>query len=132
MRFLIAALLVAAYCLESAGAVQTKVIEYKHGDTVLEGYMAWDDSVQGRRPGVLIVHEWTGLGDYVRNRSKQLAEMGYVAFALDMYGQGIRPKTPPEAAAQAGIYKKDRPLMRARRRPVWMYCSGANCAIRSG
>ena len=114
MRFLIASLLVAGCSLESEGAVQTKVIEYKHGDTVLEGYMAWDDSVQGRRPGVLVVHDWTGLGDYARKRSKQLAEMGYVAFALDMYGQGIRPKTPQEAAAQAGIYKKDRPLMRAR------------------
>lgn len=114
MRFLIAALLVAGYSLQSAGAVQTRVIEYKHGDTVLEGYMAWDDGVQGRRPGVLVVHDWTGLGDYARTRSKQLAEMGYVAFALDMYGQGVRPKTPLEAAAQAGIYKKDRSLMRSR------------------
>ena len=95
-------------------AVQTKVVEYKQGDAVLEGYLAWDDAVQGRRPGVLVVHEWTGLGDYAKTRARKLAEMGYVAFAADIYGKGIRPKTPQEAAAQAGNYKKDRALMRAR------------------
>ena len=98
----------------ASAAVQTKVVEYTHGDAVLEGYLAWDDAVQGQRPGVLVVHEWTGLGDFAKSRAGKLAEMGYVAFAIDMYGKGIRPKTPQEAAAQAGIYKKDRPLMRAR------------------
>ena len=76
--------------------------------------LAWDDAVQGKRPGVLIVHEWTGVGDYVQMRARKLAEMGYVAFAADIYGKGVRPKTPQEAAAQAGNYKKDRKLMRAR------------------
>ena len=104
--------------LVSAGtanaAVQTKMVEYRHGDVVLEGYLAWDDALQGRRPGVLVVHEWTGLGDYAKMRARKLAEMGYVALAVDMYGKGIRPKTPQEAAAQAGIYKQDRALMRGR------------------
>jgi dienelactone hydrolase len=96
--------------------VQTKVVPYKHkhGDTVLEGYLAWDDAVQGRRPGVLVVHEWTGLSDYAQSRARKLAALGYVAFAIDMYGKDIRPKTPPEAGVQAGIYKQDRELMRAR------------------
>ena len=95
-------------------AVQTKVVQYKHGDAILEGYLAWDDSIQGRRPRVPVAHDWTGPGDYVEMRARKLAEMGYVAFALDMYGKGVRPKTPREAAAQAGIYKRDRQLMRAR------------------
>jgi dienelactone hydrolase len=95
-------------------AVQTKTVEYKHGDAILEGYVAWDDAVQGQRPGILVVHEWTGLGDYAKMRAKKLAEMGYLAFAIDMYGKGIRPSTPQAAAAQAGIYKNDRKLMRAR------------------
>ena len=95
-------------------AVQTKVVPYKHGDAVLEGYLAWDDAVQGRRPGVLVVHEWTGLGDYAQSRARKVAAMGYVAFAIDMYGKDVRPKTPQEAGAQAGIYKQDRALMRAR------------------
>ena len=98
----------------SNAAVQTKAVPYKHGDAVLEGYLAWDDTIQGRRPGVLVVHEWMGLGDYAQTRARKLAAMGYVAFAIDMYGKDIRPKTPQEAAAQVGIYKQDRALMRAR------------------
>jgi len=66
--------------------VQTKTIEYNDGDTPLRGYLAWDDAVQGPRPGVIVVHEWWGLNDYARTRAEQLAGMGYVAFAVDMYG----------------------------------------------
>jgi len=95
-------------------AVQTKVIEYKQDDQVLEGYLAWDDAVAGPRPGVLVVHEWTGLGDYPKMRARMLAEMGYIAFAADIYGKGIRPATPQEAGAQAAIYKRDQKLMRDR------------------
>ena len=95
-------------------AVQTKLVEYKEGDNVLEGYLAWDDALAGPRPGVLAVHDWMGMGDFVKMRARKLAELGYVAFAADIYGKGVRPQTPAEAAAQAGIYKKDRSLMRAR------------------
>ena len=98
----------------AGAAVQTKSVEYKQADALLEGYLVWDDAVQGRRPGVLVVHDWTGLGEYAQARARKLAAMGYLAFAIDVYGKGVRPKTPPEAAAQAGIYKKDRALMRAR------------------
>jgi hypothetical protein len=94
--------------------LRTQVVDYKHGNTILEGYLAYDDSFQGKRPGVLIVHEWTGLGTYVKGRAEQLAKLGYVAFAVDMYGKGIRPNNPKDAAAQASIYRKDRKLMRDR------------------
>ena len=57
---------------------------------------------------MLVVHEWTGLGDYAKMRARKLAEMGYMAFATDIYGKGVRPATPQEAAAQAGMYKNDR------------------------
>jgi len=107
------ALLLAGASVATA-EVRTKVVEYKHGDAVLEGYLAWDDAVKGKRPGVLVVHEWTGLGSYAKMRAEKLAGLGYVAFAIDIYGKGIRPKTPQEAGAQAGIYKSDRQLMRAR------------------
>jgi dienelactone hydrolase len=127
-------------------AVQTKVIEYKQGDQVLEGYLAWDDAVKGPRPGVLVVHEWTGLGDYVKTRAKMLAELGYIAFAADIYGKGIRPATPQEAGAQAAIYKNDPKLMRdrvrsaldvLRREPLCDpkrvaaigYCFGGTCVL---
>ncbi len=107
-------LLIAALFSVSRSEVITKTIEYKHGDAVLEGFLAYDDGIQGRRPGVLVVHEWTGLNDYARSRAKQLAELGYVAFAVDMYGKGIRPTTPEEAGKQAAIYRADRQLMRDR------------------
>ncbi len=94
-------------------AVQTKTVEYKQGDQVLEGYLAWDDATAGPRPGVLVVHEWTGLGDYVKMRCRKLAELGYIAFAADIYGKGVRPG-PSEAATIAGKYKKDQKLMRDR------------------
>jgi dienelactone hydrolase len=57
--------------------------------------------VQGKRPGALAVHEWKGLGDYVKRRTEQLARLGYVAFAADIYGKGIRPNNPKDAAAQS-------------------------------
>lgn len=94
--------------------LRTQVVEYKDGNTVLEGYLAYDDAVKVRRPGVLVVHEWTGLGDYVKRRAEQLAKLGYVAFAADIYGKGIRPTKPEEARAQTDIYRKDRQLMRRR------------------
>jgi dienelactone hydrolase len=94
--------------------VVTRTVEYNEGSTVLEGYLAYDNALQGKRPGVLVVHEWTGLGDYVKGRAEQLAKLGYVAFAVDIYGKGIRPKNNDEAGAQATIYRKDRPLMRRR------------------
>jgi len=114
-QILIAGVLVC--CAASAeAAVKTKVIEYKQGDTVLEGYLAWDDAKTGKRPGVLVVHDWTGVGPYVKKRSEMLARMGYMAFAADIYGKGVRPSNPTDAAKAAAIYKDNRPLMRARAR----------------
>jgi dienelactone hydrolase len=89
-------------------------VEYKQGDTVLEGYLAYDDSLKGKLPAVLIVHEWTGIGPYVKRRAEEIAGLGYVGFAIDIYGKGVRPKDAKEAAAQAGIYRADRQLMRER------------------
>ena len=66
-------------------AVQTKTVEYRDGDTVLKGYLAWDDASTAKRPGVVVMHEWWGLNDYAKGRARQLAAMGYVAFAADMY-----------------------------------------------
>jgi dienelactone hydrolase len=95
-------------------AIKTNTVEYKEGDTVLEGYLAYDDSLKGRVPGVLIIHEWTGLGPYVKMRAEQIAKLGYVVFAADIYGKGIRPANPEEAGRQAGIYRSDRQLTRRR------------------
>lgn len=94
--------------------VKTTLVEYKHGDTVLEGLLAWDDALPGKRPGVLVVHEWWGRNDYIRSRAEKLAALGYVAFALDMYGKGVVAKDPKEAGALAGKIRGDGALMRER------------------
>ncbi len=98
----------------ASAAIQTQVVEYKHGNVVLEGFLAYDDALSGKRPGVLIVHEWTGVGDYVKGRARQLAKLGYVAFAADIYGKGIRPNNPTDAGKEATKYRSDRPLLRDR------------------
>jgi dienelactone hydrolase len=77
--------------------VVTQRVPYQHENVALEGYLAYDDSIQGKRAGVLVVHEWWGLNDYARKRAEQLAGLGYVAFALDMYGKGKVTTHPQEA-----------------------------------
>jgi len=114
MRFLLLSALFLLISMQAHAAVQTKTVEYKQGDAVLEGYLAWDDAVKGDRPAVLVVHEWNGINPYIRKHVEQLAGMGYVAFAADIYGKGIRPSTPEESGKLAGKYKGDRPLLRAR------------------
>ncbi len=94
--------------------VRTKLVEYKEGDTVLEGYLAWDDAAKGKRPGVLVAHAWMGLDDNARRRAEMLAKLGYVALAVDIYGKGVRPKDAGEAGKLAGMYKGDRAKLRAR------------------
>lgn len=89
-------------------------VEYREGETTLEGLLIYDDSVTAKRPGVLIVHQWKGLTEYERKRGEMLARLGYVAFAADIYGQGIRPKDTKEAAEFSGKYKADRALLRRR------------------
>ncbi len=95
------------------GALVEKAVTYEQGGVTLEGFHVYDDAVSGKRPAVLVIHQWTGLTDYEKGRSRQLAEMGYNVLAADIYGQGIRPQVP-EAGKEAGKYKGDRKLYRAR------------------
>lgn len=83
----------------------TKSIEYKHGGTVLEGYLAYDDKQKDPQPGVILVHEWWGLTDHIKNMTRQVAEMGYVAFAVDMYGKGVVTDNSDKAGQLAGQFK---------------------------
>jgi dienelactone hydrolase len=83
--------------------VQSTVVPYTYEETAFEGFLAWDDSVKGKRPGILVVHEWWGLNDYARSRAEQLAGLGYVAFAVDMYGKGKVTTHPEEAGEWAKL-----------------------------
>lgn len=83
----------------ASAAVQSKSVSYKDGETELTGHVFWSDAIEGKRPGVLVVHEWWGLNDYAKKRAEMLAEMGYVAFAVDMYG-GDKVTTHPAQAKE--------------------------------
>ncbi len=107
-------IIVAALAASAHAKVKTQLVEYKQGDAVLEGYLAYDDAVKGKRPGVLVVHAWMGLDDNARHRAEMLAQLGYVAFAADIYGKGVRPANRDEAGKLAGKYKTDRARLRER------------------
>ncbi len=110
--------LAAAAMILSAGAAQaatkTKWIDYKQGDTTLSGYLVYDDADQGRRPGVLMIHDRSGFSAGTLADAEMISKLGYVVFAEDIFGKGVVPKTVPEMTDTIAIYDKDRPLMRAR------------------
>lgn len=114
MKYVIPFILLLFVSLNAYGELKKEIIEYRHGDTLLEGYLVYDDSFKQKRPGVLVIHEWTGINENVKNHADEIARLGYVAFSLDMYGKGVRPKNVEEASYQASIYRKDRGLMRER------------------
>ena len=115
MKYIFVLLLV-ALAVKANATVRTETVEYTHGDAALEGYLAYDDTVKGARPAVLVIHEWWGVNDYIKKRTEQLAALGYVAFAADIYGKGIRAKSREEAMTLAGKFRSgnDRSLLRAR------------------
>jgi len=104
--FAIAALAVFAFHSICVAEVKTETITYKVGDKTFKGVLAYDDAVTGKRPGILVVHEFWGLDDYAKKRAEQLAGLGYVAFAVDMYGDGKFTEHPKEAGAMAGEVRK--------------------------
>jgi dienelactone hydrolase len=91
-------------------AVVGKDVSYKAGDTVMKGFLAFDDAVKDKRAGVLVVPEWWGANDYARKRARMLAREGYVALVVDMYGNGQVVDNPKDAGALSGIVNKDFPL----------------------
>jgi dienelactone hydrolase len=111
-------LAVVAVALASSVTVEARIrmepVSYRDGDATLEGYMAWDDSRAGRRPGVVVVHDWSGIGTEVKDRAGMLAKLGYVAFVADIYGKGVVPKDATESAKLSGAFKSDRPALRRR------------------
>lgn len=95
-------------------AVQGKEVSYQANGTTLKGYIAHDDAFKGRRPAVLVVHEWWGHNEYARKRARMLAELGYTALAVDMYGDGKQAHHPDDAGKFAAEVSRNMPLARAR------------------
>jgi dienelactone hydrolase len=96
------------------GQVMGGPLDYKVGTTDCQGYVAVDTMKSGKRPGILIIHDWNGIDAYEQGRAAQLAKLGYVAMCADIYGKGVRPKNAQESGAQASKYKSDRALFRER------------------
>jgi dienelactone hydrolase len=114
MKILLTSLLCLCWCSMSYAEIKTASVTYKQGDVTLIGYVAYDDAVQGPRPGVVVFPEWWGLTDYPKSRAVQLARLGYVAFAADLYGKGMTVDTADQGrrfvnAAQAGYCHIARP-----------------------
>ena len=106
-RLILALMVCGVVSTQATAKVTSKPVQYQDGNTSLEGHIAWDDAIEGKRPGVLVVHEWWGLNDYARGRAEQLAKLGYVAFALDMYGKGKLTEHPQQAGEWAGMIRKN-------------------------
>lgn len=147
MRKLVA-LVLAVLCVPALGraAVKTELVQYKQGDTVCEGWLAYDDAVKGARPGVVLFHDWHGATDHQKQQIQKLAALGYVALAADVFGKGVRPVDNTAAGVEAGKLYKDRALARARakaaldfltsrpqcdatRLAATGYCFGGMCAL---
>jgi dienelactone hydrolase len=112
--FVLAAVAIFLQAGAAQAAIKTQWIDYKQGSTALSGYLVYDDAVQGKRPGVLMIHDRSGFSEGTLADARMIAGLGYVVFAEDIFGKGFVPKTVPEMMETIAIYDKDRPLMRAR------------------
>ncbi|MEO5668935.1 MAG: dienelactone hydrolase family protein [Bdellovibrionota bacterium] len=113
-------------CLVASSAhatLQKQNVEYKDGKDTLEGYLVYDDTFHGNRPAVVIIHQWMGLSDHEKHSAERLAAKGYIAFAADIYGKGIRPTAMKEAGELAGKYKGDPQLFRRREKAALDFVS---------
>jgi dienelactone hydrolase len=115
MRYCLTVLLLSLFAFTSAtAAVKGEPVEYRAGNTVLKGYLAYDDAAKGKRPAVLVVHEWWGHNEHARNSARKLAAAGYVALAVDMYGNGKTAAHPQDAGAFSGEVMKNMDVMKQR------------------
>lgn len=113
-KFLFGLALSLCAAMPALAAVKGQDVTYKAGGVTMKGYLAYDDAKKGKRPGVLVVHEWWGHNDYARRRADMLAAMGYAALAVDMYGDGKTAQHPEDAGKFAGELAKNKPEAKAR------------------
>jgi dienelactone hydrolase len=113
-RLFFGTLVAAALSLPAHAAVKEEPVTYKAGDTVMKGFVVYDDAVKGKRPGIILVHEWWGITDHIRNEARRFAEQGYTAFVADMFGDAKTADNPKDAGMLAGSVMKDPKAMQAR------------------
>ncbi len=133
----------------SLAKIKTETVEYKQDQTTLEGFLAYDDQSKAMKPGAVIFHDWMGISDFTKEKAIQMAKMGYIAFAADMFGKNIRPKNHEEAAKAMTTVKTDLELLRKRTQAAldqlqknksvdpshiiaFGFCFGGTCALELG
>jgi len=112
--FCVVSLLLIAGAATAEPRIKGEPVDYKAGGVTMKGYLAYDENVKGKRPGVLVVHEWWGHNEYARKRARMLAELGYTALAVDMYGEGKTATHPDDAAKFATETAKNFPVAKKR------------------
>ncbi len=113
-KIIFSAVILFCVAFEINAQIKTAAVAYKDGNQELEGFLAYDSKSKEKKPVIIVVHEWTGINDYIKKRCQQLAELGYLAFAVDIFGKGVRPSTPDAAGKESGKYRENRPLLRQR------------------
>jgi dienelactone hydrolase len=115
MRTIMAAALCALAMTTSAyAAIKEEPVTYQDGTTTMKGFVVYDDAVQGKRPGIIMVHEWWGITKHMHNEAQKFAQQGYTAFIADMYGDAKTADNPKDAGALSGAVMKDPKVMEAR------------------
>src|SRR5271167_2237297 len=120
MKLFAAAVLSLLPLFSASAKIVTKPVDYAdEKGTPLHGFVVYDDALEGKRPGVIVVHDWRGITDYTHMRAEMLASLGYIAFAADIYGHDISKDGPPAWTKEITIYKSDRALYRERERAAY-------------
>jgi dienelactone hydrolase len=114
LRFALASLLALAFAVPGHAAIREKPVSYKDGETTMKGFVVYDDAAKGKRPGIILVHEWWGITKHIHNEAHRFAREGYVAFIADMYGNAKTADNPKDAGALAGSVMNDPQVMEAR------------------
>ena len=112
--FVAAMVLIVSGVAPAAPKIKGEAVDYKSGGVTLKGYLAYDENIKGKRPGVLVVHEWWGQNEYARTRARMLAELGYTALAVDMYGEGKTAAHPDDAGKFSSETMKNFPVAKER------------------
>lgn len=113
MKIMILSSLLAALSMPLAAGIVGAAVDYRVEDINFKGYLAYDNGIAGKRPGILVAHEWWGLNDFAKEQANKLAAMGYVAFAVDLYGEG-RNTTDQKVAQEWAGQVRGTPRMRQR------------------
>ncbi|MDO9181549.1 MAG: dienelactone hydrolase family protein [Bacteriovorax sp.] len=114
MKLIVGVLLIGLMAMTAEAKINLEKIEYKSGDKTFEGVVAFDSAIKGKKPGIIVFHNWMGITAETESKITELAKLGYVAMAGDIYGKGVRPKDTKEAGELATMYKSDRLLLRER------------------